>query len=179
MLKPIFIGIFWGVLLSNLQAQSGMNLLFRDTLTGYEGLIRGSSDYQVVDMGKDSSVEIFNRSKITLVKEQHCKPSHFTFGYDSSFIFEFNPKRLIGEMRAYSRDENGSLVHTNDTMSWTAYHTIQGRYTIGSDGIINLHFTKFIPRGEGDWYATDLNHIPDSQYRLIIKGNTYILTKQK
>jgi len=176
-LKFIYLLIMLSLNVSVVFCQQVTNLLFQDTFPAYAGT--GYSDYRIVGLGRDSSTDLFyKRDKIVLIKEQYTPHSKLRFCSDSTFEFNYGPKRLFGEMRAYYKDDNGYTVHTNDTMSWIGYHSMKGEYTIGEGGIISILITEYTRRGE--WPAMKLGYAHGPfRYWLLVRDNKYILNKVK
>jgi hypothetical protein len=109
----------------------------------------GSTQYKLMDVGKDSSLNYFSRKNIVLTREPYTQADYFSFQFDGVFTFAYGGRKILEEIRAYYQDENGNLVHTNDTMSRVIHSYYQGNYKINDDGTLMLtlneeyHIGKF------------------------------------
>jgi len=134
----------------------------------------GYTQYKLMDVGKDSSLNYFERKTIALTRVPYTQDDYFSFQFDGLFTFAYGGRKILEEMRAYYHDANGNLVHTNDTMSRIVHNYYQGKYKIDNDGTVLLTLEKESHIGKFQFLPIKTG-IKIFRYQIEKKSNNIIL----
>lgn len=122
--------------LSGLYAQPESLKLCRHPVSYY-------TDYKVLDVGADTSLQIFERDTLWLEVDQFGHDPKFSFVCDDSlFSFHFKTAMVKSIGRAYFRDEDGHLYHKDDSIISFKISSIYGWYKVNEDQTVTINPTS-------------------------------------
>src|SRR5688572_15478796 len=147
-----------------------LNLFYKDS-------IHGHSAYRIVGIGKDTTLQLFERDKIILTELIYNDHPSFDFQYEGKFTFSFGARQVQGEQRAYYNDDNGNLVHTNDIIYYTEKNTFNGKYYIDTTGMLIIEIKESYTIGNPFYHVFDETKV--YKYYPRMNKNEIVLTKEK